>query len=96
MQPTTEILQLENTNSNLFLKAIDDLFKKTVQEIHPPTPPEIEFITRKNVSEIFGISLVTVHAWTNHGILKAYKIANKTRFKKHEVLAACKPLKHEK
>lgn len=54
-----------------------------------------KLITRQNVADIFGISLPTVHSWANTGILIAYKIGNKTRFKKSEVLQACKPIKEK-
>lgn len=46
------------------------------------------FITRLDVAEMFHITLPTVHAWANAGILKPYKIGNKTRFLKSEVKAA--------
>ena len=34
---------------------------------------EIYYLTRVEVSEMFKISLVTLHNWTKSGILKSYK-----------------------
>ncbi|MDR2824833.1 MAG: helix-turn-helix domain-containing protein [Prevotellaceae bacterium] len=44
-----------------------------------------DYITRREVAQLFGISLVTVHDWTNKGILTAYKIGNKVFYKRVEV-----------
>ncbi len=90
-----ELFQVEGMTSNALLSSIEDIIKKNLSTIpiaqnnedHP------ELITRKQVSELFGVTLVTIHAWTNAGILQAYKIGNKVRYKRAEALQACKPLK---
>lgn len=88
-----KILQVENISSNSLLKEIDEIVTKRLSAIAERKTIETELISRQNVADIFGITLPTVHAWTNAGILQAYKIGNKTRFKKSEVLQACKPIK---
>lgn len=50
--------------------------------------PETELLTRKEVAKWLGISLPTLHAWTKNNILQAYRIGNKVRYKKCEVLDA--------
>lgn len=47
-----------------------------------------EFLTRKETAELFKVSLVTIHDWSNNGILKAYKLGNRTYFKRTELLEA--------
>jgi excisionase family DNA binding protein len=47
---------------------------------------EPEIITRKDVCEMFNISNVCVHDWIKRGILKPYKIGNRTFFKRKEVM----------
>ncbi|HRO84494.1 MAG TPA: helix-turn-helix domain-containing protein [Niabella sp.] len=96
MDTNKEILKIEGTNSISFLNEIERIFKVTAATINPPKEEQPEFITRQQVADLFGITLPTVHAWMHAGILTAYKIGNKTRFRKSEVLAACKPLKSPK
>ncbi|WP_315820982.1 helix-turn-helix domain-containing protein [Paraflavitalea speifideaquila] len=93
MKGQTNVVQIEGINANALLNAVEDIVSRklsTINKTEPVTDPE--FLTRMQIGELFGVSLPTVHAWTNAGILTAYKIANKTRYKKAEVLAACKPL----
>lgn len=91
MTTTKELLQVEGITSNALLNEVEKLLSTKLAAITTPEP-ETEFITRQQVADIFGISLPTVHAWMNTGILTAYKVGNKTRFKKSEVLQAAKPM----
>ena len=47
---------------------------------------EKEFLTRKETAELFKVSLVTIHDWQNNGILKVYKMGNRSYFKYSELL----------
>jgi excisionase family DNA binding protein len=47
--------------------------------------PEKELLTRKETAELFAVSLVTIHDWCKNGILKPYKVGNRTYFKRSEV-----------
>tara|TARA_R110000764_G_scaffold142029_1_gene230100 strand:- start:142 stop:426 length:285 start_codon:yes stop_codon:yes gene_type:complete len=47
-------------------------------------PPE--FLDRKQVAKFLGISLVTVHDWSKKSILKPYKIGNRLRFKRVDII----------
>lgn len=49
-----------------------------------PKEPTL-WITRKEASELIGVSLVTIHNWTKEGIIQAYKIGNRVRFKRSEI-----------
>ena len=49
-----------------------------------PKHPEI-WMNRKDVGELLGISLVTIHNWSKDGILKAYKIGNRVRFRRSDI-----------
>jgi excisionase family DNA binding protein len=61
------------------ISAIQDAFKPE---------PETVLITRQQVADYIGVSLPTLHAWTKNGTLKAYRIGNKVRYKKNEILEA--------
>jgi excisionase family DNA binding protein len=78
-----------------FVDFIKPLIKQSVREAM--TELEVEqkeqqprFITRKQVAEMLGVSLVTVHSYINKGLLNARKIGNKTLFAEGEVLRAIK------
>ena len=47
---------------------------------------EIMFLTRKETAEFFQVSLVTIHQWTNDGLIKQYKIGNRTYYNKSELI----------
>lgn len=49
-----------------------------------PIPKEI--ISRKEAADLFKVSLVTIHEWSNNGIIKPYKLGNRTYFKYSELL----------
>lgn len=49
-----------------------------------PKEPNL-WITRKEASELLGVSLVTIHNWTKEDIIKAYKIGNRVRFKRSDL-----------
>jgi hypothetical protein len=51
-------------------------------------------LSRQETAELFKISLVTLHEWTNTGILKSYKISGRVYYKKHEVLATVRSAVH--
>lgn len=51
-----------------------------------PTTNEPEILTRRAVAELFNVSLVCIHDWTNKGLLKPYKMGNRTYYKRSEVL----------
>jgi predicted DNA-binding transcriptional regulator AlpA len=88
----TKLIQIENLESTVLLGLFNDLNKR-LDQLTPAIADNNEvFITRHEVAELFKISLPTVHAWMNAGILKPYKIANKTRFLRSEVVAAAKDI----
>jgi hypothetical protein len=50
------------------------------------TQQQKEFITRKETADLFNVSLVTIHDWQKNGILKVYKMGNRSFFKYSELL----------
>mgnify|MGYP003528492170 CR=1 FL=1 len=55
-----------------------------------PNEPAEKIITKKDVSQLFGVSLVTVNEWEKQGKLTGYQIGTRVRFKLSEVLEALK------
>ena len=44
-----------------------------------------EFLTRKEVSKLLGVSLPTILDWTKKGTITGYKISTRVRYKKSEI-----------
>lgn len=86
----TKIQFIEVTPIDL-VNLINEGTKTHIQEIFKqwqPTEPQNqkEFLTRKETSELFNVSLVTIHDWQKNGILKVYKMGNRSFFKYSELL----------
>ncbi len=75
----TTLDQLKETLIQGFKNELDDLKKH-----YTPKEPE-DFLTRKETAALLKISLVTVHQWSNDGILTAYKMGNRTFFSRKEI-----------
>ncbi|MBE9464713.1 helix-turn-helix transcriptional regulator [Dyadobacter subterraneus] len=52
-----------------------------------------QYIDQKRVSELLGVSTVTIWDWERKGLLKSYRIGNLKRFKLSEVMDAPQPIK---
>lgn len=61
-------------------------------EVHTP----IKLYTRKEVSEMLGITLPTLHEWTKEGIIKAHRIGTRVRYKEEDVQKALSEVQHHK
>lgn len=57
--------------------------KKILSLAKPETP---EYYTRKETAKLLGISLVTLNEWQRTGIVPAYRINTRVRFKREDVL----------
>ena len=90
-------LEAADFDSYLF-DALDRALKHNPITTPPPAPvaePD-RFIDQKAVSEIFGVSSVSVWAWEKAGLLKSYRIGNLKRFKLSEVMNSPKAIERTK
>lgn len=64
--------------------------KAELAEYTPPTPPPNipEIATRKQTSEILGVSLVTLSSWEKDKILIPNRISHRVRYMKADILEA--------
>lgn len=93
---SVKTVQIENVNYTDLLQSFQTIVSEKVSEAlsRQPTVKQLpEFLSRQDVADLFGVTLPTVHAWANAGILKPYKIGAKTRFKRNEVLDSPKAMK---
>lgn len=80
----TEIQGIEANALLSYFKNLETRLTELQKAVQPQ--PETQLLTRKEVAKWLDISLPTLHAWTKNGILQAYRIGNKVRYKKNEVL----------
>ena len=51
-----------------------------------PQPEQSELLSRKETAKILGVSLVTLNEWQKTGLIPAYRINSRVRYKRAEVL----------
>jgi excisionase family DNA binding protein len=82
-----QIQFIGTTPNELVGQISESVFEKIrLLSIQPPQPQE-EVLTRKETALFFKVSLVTIHDWVQSGILKAYKVGNRTYFKRSELMS---------
>jgi hypothetical protein len=82
-----ETIQFISTSPNALANLIDEKIKAQLDELKQnftPKEPD-EFMSRNETAKLLKISLVCLHDWMNKGILKPYKMGNKTYFSRKEV-----------
>ena len=91
---TKEILQIESTNTKDFKNEILIGVRKELRSFASSlqSTNEDQLLTREETSKMLSISLVTLWNWTRTDIIPAYRIGNKVRYKKSEVLTALKQM----
>jgi hypothetical protein len=65
------------------LKGVETQINDLKKTFSPKEPDD--FLTRNEVSSLLKISLTTVHEWSNTGILKMYKVGNRSYFSRKEI-----------
>lgn len=87
---TKQILQIENTNTtdfkNEILNGVTDVLKSFATNLQGQDNDIL--LTREETAKLLSVSLVTLWDWTRKDIIPAYRIGNKIRYKKSEVLNA--------
>jgi excisionase family DNA binding protein len=85
-----QILQLENTNANDFkneiVKDVTNALKGYANTLQNPDKDKL--LSRQETADLLGISLVTLWQFTRKDLIPAFKIGNKVRYKKSQVLDA--------
>lgn len=81
------VTQLYDVNPEEFKNDILAGVKKQLENFSENFKPKepTAWITRKEVSVLLGVSLVTIHDWGKKNILQPYKIGNLVRFKRSDI-----------
>ncbi len=78
--------QLENSIKCIVKQEVDRIVSN--QPLQPE--PEPDYLTRKDVAAIYGVTLPTLHEWTKSGKVPAKRIGNRVRYLRSDVYAALK------
>jgi len=65
------------------LKDIREELKKLSLNFQPQIPSE--YVTRKELSKILKVSVITLADWEKKGVIKSYLIGNLVRYKRAEL-----------
>lgn len=82
------------TTPNEFKKEIANDVKSHLDEFlkkFTPQQPK-EYLSRKTVSEMFGVDISTISNWQRNGVLKPLAISGRIYFLRSDIEASLKPL----
>lgn len=81
------IVQLHNVNpeefKNEILSGVQNKLDALQESIN--SHKQSTYLTRKDVSALLGVSLVTIHDWCKKDILKPMRIGNRVRFIRKDI-----------
>lgn len=87
---TQQLIQIENITVDDFKAELLTDIKDIISNLIYDQKKDDELLSRVQVAEYLKISLVTLWNWTKNDIVPAYRIGNKVRYKKSELLASIK------
>lgn len=82
-----DAIMLHGINPEQLKELIDNSVKTQIDNLkndYKPKEPN-EFLTRAETMALLKISNFCLHNWINKGILKVYKIGNRTYLKRSEI-----------
>ena len=86
VQKTTQVYHVSAEDlTRIILDGVEQKMNAFEQRLNSKEPPE--FLDRKQVATFLGISLVTVHDWSKKGVLVPFKIGNRIRYKREDIIA---------
>jgi excisionase family DNA binding protein len=88
------IIQVEDLSADYLIDKLEALSSE-IKELKEAFKPQFQarYLTRQEVADLFKVSLVTIHDWTNKGILTKHRIGNKVRYKQNEIEQALREVK---
>jgi excisionase family DNA binding protein len=92
-----QCIQLLNITTNDLTNLIKEGIKSELTELKKTLnieSLESPHLTRRETAKYFDVSLNCVNDWTRKGILKAYKVGQRTYFKRSELLQVMFKQKH--
>lgn len=83
----SNVVQLHNINPEDFKNEILTGVQNKLNEFkaHLESTKSPTYLTRKEVSKMLGVSLVTINEWSKKGIIQPMKIGSRIRFEKKSI-----------
>jgi excisionase family DNA binding protein len=78
----------EEEFNELITSAVNNALKNQTQQ--KVQSSEDVLLSRQETASYLKISLVTLHEWTNQGILKSYKIGGRVYYKQDEIIGTAR------
>ena len=77
---------------------IEGAVQRTMNQLlnKEPQNQNDELVTRQQAANLLGISLPTLHHYSKHGFIPAYRIGSRVRFKKSELMDCLKKVQTSK
>lgn len=88
------MVQLIQITEEKLTNTIVESFKNELEILKTQFQPQqpTEWISRKNVAKMLGVSFTTLYSWNRKKILIAYSIGNRVYYKRDEVNNALTPI----
>jgi excisionase family DNA binding protein len=86
----SKLIQIENITVKELKSELIVEFKNLFKSFLEQQEKVDELLTKQETANILKVSLVTLWDWTKKGVLPAYRIGYKVRYKKSEVLESLK------
>ena len=82
-----KMIILQGITLDGLLEHIDTIVEKRLNEKIEQLNPKkgYKFLSRKEVSQILKVSLVTISDWSKRGIINSYRIGTRVRYKSDEI-----------
>ncbi|PQJ82793.1 helix-turn-helix domain-containing protein [Polaribacter glomeratus] len=87
-----QLIQVQDVSAEDFKNEISDNVTRHISEVLAEfmkdlkSKQEPEFITSKEAVNILKVTLPTLYDWRKKGVISAYRIGNKIRFNRQELL----------
>jgi excisionase family DNA binding protein len=75
---------------------INDAVKIGFEQTKTQEQEQTTLLTRKQVCHLLNITPPTLHEWTRNGIITAYKVGTRVRYKQKEVFNTLKRIQQTK
>lgn len=79
-------IEVNGIDITALAEKIDNLTTALNGQRPSETPKSEKLITRMEVAKMLGVTLPTVYDWTKKGIITAYRIGNRVRYKEAEIM----------
>jgi hypothetical protein len=85
---TIQMIQVTpNELANLISESVKSQIQELINATNKEHPKDVnDLLSRKETAVFFKVSLVSIHSWMKDGIIKPYKVGNRTYFKKSELI----------